>query len=112
MVRDEATAFAFCAALLGATPARSQTVTWFERNPQDRAAVIRSCENDHALAGTRACLNARAAETRAYGRRSGRVQPPAIQEQHAPFVQDAIRNACARPPSQRGLLAAACTRKL
>ena len=109
MVREEAVAAAFAAALLGPDPARAQTVDWFDRNAAARTATLRHCENDHSQQATAACLNARASETRAYARRIGPNPLPEI-EPMAPFVRQGIARACARPPSERGMFAAYCKR--
>lgn len=110
-VRAEASAAMLGASLLWPGQAKAQTVAWFDANPAARASVLAACENDLSRAGTAACLNARASETRAYARRPQRGAPSEPMPE-APFVQRAIRQACARPPSERGMFAPYCTRRL
>lgn len=94
--------------LLAAAPAAAQDIPWFEANPSERQAVLRRCHDDHRIARTATCANAETAETRAYARRLGRSlrypDPP------SPMVIEAAKRACARPPSERGLLGSYCNR--
>jgi hypothetical protein len=68
--------------------------------------VLKLCRDDHRLARTALCTNAETAETRAFARRLW----PGWRDPDPPsaMLRNGARRACARPPSERGLLGAWC----
>jgi len=86
----------------------AQDIPGFEAHPAERSAVLKQCRDDHRLARTALCTNAETAETRAYGRRL--VPIPRDPDPPSAMVREGARRACARPPSERGLLGAWCGR--
>lgn len=54
-------AFAILGGLAGPAVAEPRDIPWFEARPAERAATMRRCERDVALAQSRVCQNARRA---------------------------------------------------
>ena len=86
----------------------AQDIPWFEAHPAERSAVLKQCRDDHRLARSAHCANAETAETRAYRRRL--VPIPHDPDPPSAMVREGARRACARPPSERGLLGIWCGR--
>lgn len=86
--------------------ALAQDIPWFEAHPAERRAVLERCRDNHRWARRALCANAETAEARAYGR----LRAPAWRDPDPPsaMVREGTRRACARPPSERGLLGALC----
>ena len=96
--------------LLMAIPASvlAQDIPWFEAHPVERSTVLKQCRDDHRLARGAICANAETAETRAYRRRL--VPIPHDPDPPSAMMREGARRACARPPSERGLLGIWCGR--
>jgi len=82
----------------------AQDIPWFEAHPAERSAVLKQCRDDHRLARSALCANAETAETRAYRRRLAPI--PHDPDPPSAMMREGVRRACARPPSERGLLGA------
>ncbi|MGE3280021.1 MAG: EexN family lipoprotein [Alphaproteobacteria bacterium] len=88
--------------------ALAQTIPWFEAHPAERSAVLKRCRDDHRLGRSALCANAETAETRVYRRRLAPI--PHDPDPPSAMVREGARRACARPPSERGLLGIWCGR--
>jgi hypothetical protein len=88
--------------------ALAQDIPWFEAHPAERRAMLKRCRDDYRLARTALCANAETAEARA----SARQRAPGWRDPDPPsgMLREGARRACARPPSERGLLGAWCDR--
>ena len=86
----------------------AQDIPWFEAHPAERSAVLKQCRDDHRLARSALCANTETAEARAFARRlwTGWRDP----DPPSAMLRNGARRACARPPSERGLLGIWCGR--
>ncbi|MGD9617766.1 MAG: hypothetical protein AB7O13_23640 [Alphaproteobacteria bacterium] len=86
----------------------ARDIPWCEAHPAERSAVLKQCRDDYRLARSALCANAETAETRAYRRRLAPI--PHDPDPPSAMVREGARRACARPPSERGLLGIWCGR--